>query len=51
MKEDQITYKNTTVSYTDSGEGNTIVLLHGYIENKSMWDFFIPKFTQKNNPL
>ncbi len=48
MKENQITYKNSTVSYTDSGEGNTIVLLHGYLENKCMWNFFIPIFTQEN---
>lgn len=48
MKENQITYKNTTVSYRDSGHGNTIVLLHGYLENNSMWDFFIPKLTQEN---
>jgi pimeloyl-ACP methyl ester carboxylesterase len=41
-------YKNTTISYNDSGEGNPIVLLHGFLENKSMWDYFTPIFTQKN---
>lgn len=30
-------YKKTPISYTDSGEGNAIVFLHGFLENASMW--------------
>lgn len=40
-------YKNITVSYTDIGIGETIVLLHGFLENKNMWAFFIEKFQYK----
>ncbi len=31
-------YKNTTVHFTDYGKGNTVFLLHGFLENKEMWD-------------
>ena len=41
-------YKNISISYSDSGAGNTIVLLHGFLENSSMWDFYIPDFLKKN---
>lgn len=43
----QIIYKNTTISYTDSGKGTAIVLLHGFLENSSMWESFIPEFSKK----
>ena len=43
----QITYKNTSISYTDSGKGTAIVLLHGFLENSKMWDDFIPEFITK----
>ncbi|KQO29911.1 alpha/beta hydrolase [Flavobacterium sp. Leaf82] len=41
-------YKNTKISYTDSGQGNTIVLLHGFLENKKMWKDYITLFAEKN---
>jgi pimeloyl-ACP methyl ester carboxylesterase len=44
----QILFKNTTISYTDEGKGTAIVLLHGFLENKKMWNHFIPELTQKN---
>ena len=44
----QILFKNTTISYTDTGKGTAIVLLHGFLENKKMWNHFIPELTQKN---
>jgi pimeloyl-ACP methyl ester carboxylesterase len=28
-----------------------IILLHGYLENKSMWDFYLPDFTQNHHVL
>lgn len=40
-------YKNTKISYTDSGDGNTIVLLHGFLENKKMWKDYITFFSDK----
>ncbi|WP_242131210.1 alpha/beta hydrolase [Aestuariivivens marinum] len=30
-------YKNTSVFYTDDGIGKTIVLLHGFLENSTIW--------------
>lgn len=41
------TYKNTKISYSDSGKGNAIVLLHGFLENRLMWDFFVSEFSKK----
>lgn len=32
-----ITYKNTSIHYTESGKGTTVVLLHGFLENSTMW--------------
>ncbi|MDO5978522.1 alpha/beta fold hydrolase [Flavivirga spongiicola] len=41
-------YKGINVFYTDKGKGNAIVLLHGFLENVSMWDTFIPTLSKKN---
>ena len=46
MKQTQ--FKNTQISYSDTGKGNAIVLLHGFLENKGMWSFYIPEFAKKN---
>ena len=43
-----ITYKNTQISYSDNGKGNTVVLLHGFLENQTMWKDFVPELTNKN---
>ncbi|CAL2090574.1 Pimeloyl-ACP methyl ester carboxylesterase [Tenacibaculum sp. 190524A02b] len=32
-----VSYKGASVFYTVQGTGNTIVLLHGFLENTSMW--------------
>ncbi|MGO4771533.1 alpha/beta fold hydrolase [Flavobacterium sp. W22_SRS_FK3] len=39
-------YKNTKISYTDSGEGTAIVLLHGFLENKKMWQGYVTLFSE-----
>lgn len=39
-------YKNIPISYNDQGNGQTIVLLHGFLENKNMWTFFSETFLQ-----
>ena len=44
----QILFKNTNISYSDTGKGTAIVLLHGFLENKGMWDFYIPELSKKN---
>ena len=41
-------FKNTTVSYTDSGAGNALILLHGFLENKKMWQHFTPTLSKNN---
>jgi pimeloyl-ACP methyl ester carboxylesterase len=43
-----ISYKNTKISYSDMGKGNVIVLLHGYLENITMWDFYQIDLAKKN---
>lgn len=41
-------FKGTTIYYTDEGQGNAVLLLHGFLENASMWNPFIPKLSQNN---
>ncbi|SDG95596.1 alpha/beta fold hydrolase [Psychroflexus sediminis] len=31
------TYKQTKIHYTASGKGESVILLHGFLENSSMW--------------
>ncbi|MEX1381771.1 alpha/beta fold hydrolase [Lutibacter sp.] len=40
-------YKNTSVHFTSKGTGSTIVLLHGFLENSSMWDLISEKLSKK----
>jgi pimeloyl-ACP methyl ester carboxylesterase len=44
----QILYKNTKISYSDTGKGTTVVLLHGFLENQTMWQDLIPELSKKN---
>jgi len=44
----QLLFKNTIINFNDVGKGTAIVLLHGYLENSSMWDYFVPEFSKKN---
>ena len=39
-QEKRITYLGKLVSYHSEGKGNVIVLLHGFLESKTMWHFF-----------
>lgn len=41
-------YKNTAVHYVDIGKGAAVVLLHGFLENQSMWNEFIPELSKRN---
>ncbi|MFP9097464.1 alpha/beta fold hydrolase [Flavobacterium sp. RHBU_24] len=43
----QLSYKNISISYTDTGKGACIVLLHGFLENQAMWDFFVEEYAKK----
>jgi len=44
----QIQFKNTSISYSDTGKGSAIVLLHGFLENQKMWDSYVAVFAKKN---
>jgi len=44
----QILYKNTKISYSDTGKGNAIVLLHGFLENQTMWQNLVSEFSKKH---
>jgi pimeloyl-ACP methyl ester carboxylesterase len=44
----QILYKNTKISYSDTGKGNAIVLLHGFLENQTMWQNLVPELSKKH---
>ncbi len=37
-----ILYQNKKIRYQVSGDGQPVVLLHGYCEDRQMWDHFIP---------
>lgn len=43
----QLTWKNKQLHYTISGSGPTVVLLHGYLENHSIWDELTENFKDK----
>lgn len=43
-----IHYKNSKIAYSDQGKGTAIVLLHGFYENKEMWNAFVPEFSKKH---
>jgi pimeloyl-ACP methyl ester carboxylesterase len=43
-----ITFKNTNISFTDIGKGSAVVLLHGFLENKTMWNEIAPHLSKKN---
>ncbi len=40
-------FKNTKISFSDTGKGTAIVLLHGFLENQRMWDGFVASFSKK----
>ncbi|WP_299250219.1 alpha/beta hydrolase [uncultured Lacinutrix sp.] len=41
-------YKGVPIFYSDSGKGQVIVLLHGFLEDNSMWDNITPELIKKN---
>ena len=44
----QIIYKNTKISFTDDGKGTAVVLLHGFLENKTMWDKYVSSLSKNH---
>lgn len=43
-----ILYKNSAIAYSINGSGDPIVLLHGFLENSSMWNFYIHDFSKRH---
>ena len=43
----QIHYKNTTISFSDTEKGTAVVLLHGFLENQTMWKDLAPILSHK----
>lgn len=43
-----LVYKNANVFYTDQGKGTAVVLIHGFLENTTMWDKITPELTKRN---
>lgn len=41
-------HKSTPIFYSDDGKGTAIVLLHGFLENSTIWDAFTSKLSQNN---
>lgn len=44
----QAIFKNTKISYSDTGKGTAVVLLHGFLENQTMWNPYIAEFSKRN---
>jgi pimeloyl-ACP methyl ester carboxylesterase len=44
----QIIYKNTKISFTENGKGTAVVLLHGFLENKTMWDKYVSALSKNH---
>ncbi len=43
-----ILFKNTIISFSDIGKGTAVVLIHGLLENATMWYDITPQLLQKN---
>lgn len=41
-------YRGAKIHYTDSGKGSAVVFLHGFLEEHSMWDFFVAELSKKH---
>jgi pimeloyl-ACP methyl ester carboxylesterase len=43
-----LNFKNANIFYTDQGKGTAVVLIHGFLENSTMWDKITPELIKKN---
>lgn len=41
-------YKKAKIHFTDSGKGSTVVLIHGFLENTTMWRPFLSELKKRN---
>lgn len=43
-----ITFKNANISFSDLGKGTAVVLIHGFLENTTMWQDIAPELSKRN---
>ena len=43
-----ILFKNANIFFSDEGKGTVVVLIHGFLENATMWKNSIPTLSKKN---
>ena len=43
-----LSFKNSTISFSDVGKGPAVVLLHGFLENSTMWKDVVPELIETN---
>ena len=43
-----LTFKNANISFSDQGIGTAVVLIHGFLENATMWKNVIPEISKRN---
>lgn len=43
-----LSFKNSSISFSDIGKGSAVVLLHGFLENSTMWDDVVPVLSKTN---
>ncbi|AQS94472.1 alpha/beta hydrolase [Polaribacter sp. BM10] len=46
--QDSIQFKKANISFSDTGKGTAIVLLHGFLENAKMWKTITNELSKKN---
>ena len=44
----QTLFKNTKIAYSVTGKGTTVVLLHGFLENSTMWNSHVAVLAKRN---
>lgn len=47
MHTKELFFKNTKIVYTNQGKGMAVVLLHGFLENRTMWHPFVAELEKK----
>ncbi|MBB1151019.1 MULTISPECIES: alpha/beta hydrolase [unclassified Myroides] len=47
MIQKSLIYKNIPINYYDSGKGNALIFLHGFLENAKMWTDYMDHFSAK----
>ncbi|MEK6452135.1 MULTISPECIES: alpha/beta fold hydrolase [unclassified Myroides] len=43
----KINYKNIDLAFIDKGKGSSLIFLHGFLENATMWNYYIESLSKK----